>query len=809
MKISYNWLQKFLPKAYLDTPQNLSDLLTDIGLEVEGLDEIESVKGGLKGLVVGYVEDIWQHPNADRLRCTKVNIGNDTLLDIVCGAANVDKGQKVIVATVGTHLHFADGAELTIKKSKLRGEPSEGMICAEDEIGMGQSHDGIMVLPSDTPIGMPAAEYFNIESDFVFEIGLTPNRADAISHFGVARDIMAAKNVRENLSEIAKLDISSTIKSAGKSPISINLKSKERCERYAGVVVKNLKVEESPSWLKNALLSIGIAPKNNLVDLTNFVCHSIGQPLHAFDLESLKGNTVVVSDGFTSKFTTLDGEERTLSTEDLMICNAEEPMCIAGVFGGLDSGVKPSTTGIFIESAYFNPVSIRKSAKRHALNTDASYRFERGIDPHITVDALHYTLALLKDICPDAVIYDIVDEGGVEDTHFAFDFSPNKANELLGLNLSDSEIKSCLDALSIESKNVDNDKWSLKVPVYRVDVQRQADIAEEILRLKGFNSVDIPSKLSISIADSPRISKDNMVNALSRALVAKGYQEAMNNSLSSEKHESLFGFNSEKAVKMLNPLSQDLDIMRQNLVGGLVKNIQHNVNRQRKDLKLFEFGRTYLKNENYFEGERLCVVSTGKANAKHWSGVERSLNYFDLKSTVDNILNMLLPGAKVKCKEANNDEYGYAISYIVNKKTVATLGSVKEKALKACDISQEVFAADFDIINLFEVYKNHKVSITELPKFPEVRRDLSFTIGTDKSYQEVEQIVKNSEKNLLRNVGLFDLYEGKKLPEGRKSYAIYMQFRDDNKTLEDEQVDKAMSKIVQNLTHQLDIEIRQ
>tara|TARA_R110001592_G_scaffold307299_2_gene580687 strand:+ start:202334 stop:204760 length:2427 start_codon:yes stop_codon:yes gene_type:complete len=808
MKISYNWLQQFLPKTYIDTPENISDLLTDIGLEVEGLEEIESVKGGLKGLVVGHVEDIWQHPNADRLRCTKVNIGTDTPLDIVCGAANVDKGQKVIVATVGAQLTFSDGAEITIKKSKLRGEPSEGMICAEDEIGMGQSHDGIMVLPSDTPVGMPAAEYFDIESDFVFEIGLTPNRADAISHFGVARDIVAAKNVREQLKGSVLFDAKFEYQSAGKSPVSIEIKSPERCNRYAGVVIENLKVEESPSWLKNALLSIGITPKNNLVDLTNYVCHSIGQPLHAFDMAKVTDNKIIVSDGFSSKFTTLDGEERTLHTDDLMICNSIAPMCIAGVFGGLQSGVSDSTTSIFLESAYFNPVSIRKSAKRHALNTDASYRFERGIDPHITVDAILYTLKLLKELCPDAKIYDIVDDNSISETHFDFDFSPFKANELLGLQLSNNDIELCLTSLDIEV-DAASDLWKLRVPNYRVDVQRQADVAEEILRLKGFNSVEIPSKLSISIADSPRISKDHMVNAISRALVANGYQEAMNNSLSSEKHEGLFNFNSDKAVKMLNPLSQDLDIMRQNLIGGLIKNVQHNVNRQRKDLKIFEFGRTYFKGETYSEGERLCIVSTGKINGKHWSGTERSVSYFDLKTSVDNLLNMLLPGAVIKCKEGNSPEFGYCITYSCQKKTILTLGAVQEKGLKACDINQEVFAAEFDLINLFDVYKNQKTVINDLPKFPEVRRDLSFLIATDKSYMEVEQIVKSSEKSMLKSIGLFDLYEGKKLPEGKKSYAIYMVFRDENKTLEDAQIDKAMAKIIKNLTNQLDIEIRQ
>ena len=808
MKISYNWLQQFLPENFIDTPDNLSELLTDIGLEVEGLDEIESVKGGLKGLVVGHVDDIWQHPNADRLRCTKVNIGTDTPLDIVCGAANVDKGQKVIVATVGTNLTFADGTEIKIKKSKLRGEPSEGMICAEDEIGMGQSHDGIMVLPQDTPIGMPAAEYFNIESDFVFEIGLTPNRADAISHFGVARDIVAAKKVRENLDGKVKLNTTFEYQSAGKSPVSIDIKSSERCDQYAGVVIENLKVEESPSWLKNALLSIGLTPKNNLVDLTNYVCHSIGQPLHAFDLDKIDGNSIVVSDGFTSKFTTLDEEERTLHQDDLMICSATKPLCIAGVFGGKDSGVSDTTTAIFLESAYFNPVSIRKSAKRHALNTDASYRFERGIDPHITVDALRYTLRLLQELCPEAKIYDIVDQNALTETHFEFEFSPAKANELLGLNLSKDDIQHCLNVLDIEC-NTSSDLWKLRVPNYRVDVQRQADIAEEILRLKGFNSVELPNKLSISIADSPRISKDQMVNAISRALVANGFHEAMNNSLSSERHESLFHFNSEKAVKMLNPLSQDLDIMRQNLVGGLIKNVQHNANRQRKDLRLFEFGRSYFSGEKYSEGERLCMVTTGKVNGKHWSGTERSVSFFDLKTTVDNLLQMLLPGAAIKCKEGSSPEFDYCIQYSCQKKNILSLGSVQEKGLKKCDINQEVFAAEFDLINLFEVYKNQKPSIEELPKFPEVRRDLSFLISSETSYQEIEQVVKSSEKALLKSIGLFDLYEGKKLPDGKKSYAIYMVFRDENKTLEDAQIEKVMAKIIKNLTNRLDIEIRQ
>lgn len=807
MKISYNWLKKFLPKHYNYSPQSLSDLLTDIGLEVEGLEEKESVKGGLKGVVIGHVEDIWQHPNADRLKCTKVNIGTGETLSIVCGAKNVDKGQKVIVATVGSELHFANGESLIIKKSKLRGEVSEGMICAEDEIGMGQSHDGIMVLPKDTKIGIPAAEYFKIESDFIFEIGLTPNRADAMSHFGVARDIVAAKNVRENKNDCIQNPFENKIESTFTSPIKIDVKANQRSPRYAGVVIKNLIVEESPAWLKNALLSIGITPKNNLVDVTNYVLHSIGQPLHAFDTDAIKGNTVVVNDGHKSKFTTLDGQERQLHPDDLIIGNTEAPMCIAGVFGGLNSGVKATTKSIFLESAYFNPVSIRKTAKRQALNTDASYRFERGIDPEITIAALHYAIALIKDLCPNAEISDVLDVNNISEKTFEFNFSPSKANELIGLNLTHEEIQQCLTALDIKTK-VNGDNWQIAVPTYRVDVQRQADIAEEILRLKGFNSVEIPAKISLSVADLPRVNKDNMLLAISKSLVANGFNEAINNSLTAEKHEQLFSFNSDKAVKMLNPLSQDLDVMRQNLLGGLLKNVQHNANRQRKNLRLFEFGRAYLKSETYIETEHLTLLISGKVNDKHWSAAETDTSFYQLKHTLDNMLAMLLPKADFKLKEAKADEFDYAINYSLNKKSIATLGAVKSSALKKADISQDVFAANLDINNLFNLYKNYQIPRNDLPKFPEVRRDLSFLLDSDKSYAEVETVVKNAERKLLQEVGLFDLYEGKNLSDGKKSYAIYMIFRDDSKTLEDTQVEKAMARITDNLIKQLNIEIR-
>ena len=810
MKISYSWLKKYLPKSYHRNPEEISELLTDIGLEVEGLEEIESIKGGLKGVVIGEIKELWKHPNADKLNCTKVDVGEAELKDIVCGAPNAAAGQKVIVATVGAML-YPTGAEegFQIKKSKIRGEVSEGMICAEDEIGTGVSHDGILILPEDVKVGTSAAEYFNIESDWVFEIGLTPNRADAISHYGVARDLVAAFNIRENKNE-KLVDFDRTkITSSFESDLKVSVKNTQKSPRYAGLVIKNLKVAPSPDWIQNSLRALGLTPKNNLVDITNYVNHAVGQPLHAFDLAEVEGNEIIVKSGLTSTFTTLDEVERTLDSEDLMICNAKAPMCIGGVFGGLKSGVKDSTEAIFLESAYFNPVSIRKTAKRHALNTDASYRFERGIDPALTIEALKLACSLIKEVCPEAKFSQVYDENTISSYSHKVSCNPTRASKLIGKNLSEKEIEKVLTELDITILEK-GENWQLEVPAYRVDVTREADIAEELLRLYGFNTVELDHKINMTVAAHEKKSAYDLEKELSRYLVANGFNEAMNNSLSASKNEQLFDGNEDAEVRMLNPLSQDLDIMRQSLIPNLVNNVAYNINRQRKEIQFFEFGKTYFKYESGFvENHELALVISGKKHHKTWSKAERKSNFHDLKQLVDQIINQVAPSSKLKQAELEEANFDYGIQYKIGKQNLVKFGAVNEAALKQSDVKQEVFVALFNFEKLHELYQRASFKIQELAKFPEVRRDLSFLIKDEISYKDIENIVKQSERKLLKEIGMFDLYRGKNLEKGKKSYAIYMTFQDENKTLNDKVVEKSMGRIVDNLTKELAIEIRQ
>ena len=810
MKISYNWLKTYLPTAYHRTPQELEEVLTDIGLEVEGLEKVEPIPGGLKGIVIGEVVEKHKHPNADRLNVTKVNVGGNELLNIVCGAPNVDKGQKVVVATVGATLYPNEGKPFKIKESELRGELSQGMICAEDEIGLGASHDGIMVLSPDAQIGTPAADFFNIEEDHTIEIGLTPNRADAMSHMGVARDIVAAYNARENKNETLVSTAVASPKKEADLAINIQLENEEKCPRYAGITIADVKVGPSPDWLQNKLRVIGLSPINNVVDITNYILHDLGQPLHAFDYDVTKGNVVVKTLPQDTPFTTLDDVERKLNAEDLMICNAAEGMCIAGVFGGAASGVTEKTQNIFLESAYFNPVSIRKTAKRFGLNTDASFRFERGIDPNITLTALNKAAQLIVEIAGGKIASDIVDIYPNPIQSFNFTFNPEKCRVLAGYPISDESMEAILKALDIKVEKTSALEWALEVPAYRVDVQREADIIEEVLRIYGFNNIPIPAKISLSVAEQRKPEPFNVQEKVSALLSAKGFSEAMNNSLTAEKSLAVLPKGLDGAVKMLNPLSQDLNMLRTDMLVSALDSVRHNFNRQQKTISLFEFGKTYFqKGENkYKEAAHLTLISTGNKGTTEWNQATENGNFYHLKATVLELATACGLANEIYWLEETPENCAYGLTATFRKKPLFTIGEVNPSITKEWDIDQPIFYVDILWDNWVTGQFQQKIKFKELPKFQEVRRDLSLLLDKNTTYQAIAQLAQKQDKKILRQVGLFDVYEGKNLPEGKKSYALHFTFRDDAKTLTDKQVDKVMSKIMQAVQKELGAELR-
>jgi len=809
MKISYNWLKQFIKIDW--NAEKTGELLTDLGLEIEGIDAYQSVKGGLEGVIIGEVLTCEQHPNADRLKVTTVNIGAKEPLHIVCGAPNVAAGQKVPVATIGTTLYTLEGEAWTIKKGKIRGEVSEGMICSEDEIGLGTSHDGIMVLDKDIKVGTPAAEIFEVENDYVFEIGLTPNRADAMSHFGVARDLKAGLIQQDINLELITPSVSAFHVDNRALKIDVDLKDKKRAPRYCGVTISGLKVEDSPSWLQHRLKAIGLSPINNVVDATNYVLHELGQPLHAFDADKINGKKIIVKTLPTgTKFVTLDEVERELHEEDLMICDGKEnPMCIAGVFGGIHSGVTEETTSIFLESAYFDPVSIRKTAKRHALNTDASFRFERGIDPNITEYALKRAALLIAEIADGEITSDVIDEYPLKIEDFQVRLSFENAKNLIGEDIPREIIKRILMSLDIKINNVTETGLGLTVPSYRNDVQREADIIEEILRVYGYNNVGTTEKLNASISNSSRFEDHKVQNVIGNQLVSQGFYEIMANSLTSPDYAKLSEqLKEEHNVTMLNPLSTDLSVLRQSLLFSGLEAIAHNINRRQTSLKLFEFGKTYHNyNETREEHKHLSLLVTGNKTAERWNAENKPSDFFYLKGNVDAILNRL-GISRARTSPIKNDVFSEGLSLGLGKTKLVDFGIVKKSILKKFGISQEVLFADFNWDNILEVAKRNKITFTDIPKYPEVRRDFALLLDQSVSFEEIHKIANQSEKQLLKNVNLFDVYEGKNLPKGKKSYAVSFTLQDEHKTLTDKQIDKIMSKLQSNFENQLGAELR-
>ncbi len=798
MKISYKWLQQFIKTS--KTPEELSLILTNIGLEVESLEKIQTIPGGLEGLVIGYVKECEQHPNADRLKVTKVDIGLDEDLQIVCGANNVAAGQKVVVATVNTTVHPITGEPFKINKSKIRGEVSEGMICAEDEIGLGHDHDGIMELDVDAKIGSLAKDYFNLQDDYVFEIGLTPNRADAASHLGVARDLAAYLNIPVTMPDLSGFKVQNQDLN-----IQVMVEDPIASPRYSSLSISGISIKESPDWLKDKLNVIGVRPINNVVDVTNFVLHELGQPLHAFDADAINGNKVLVKKLADGKlFKTLDDVERKLSADDLMICNAEEPMCIAGVFGGISSGVKQSTSNIFLESAWFNPVSVRKTSKRHGLKTDASFRFERGTDPDMTVTALKRAAILIQELAGGQISSEISDIYPVQANPFPIEISYKNVSRLIGKIIPADEIRATLSGLGIKVISEDSDGMKLEVPAYKVDVTREVDIIEEVLRIHGYDNVEIPSQIRASLNTTIKPDKEVLQNQIAELLSANGFFEILSNSLTKLSYSA----EPERAVRILNPLSTDLDVMRQSLLFSGLEAIVYNQNRRNSDLKFYEFGKVYnLDQEIYKENLRLSVFLCGSKHTEGWNTKSENTDFYNLKSAVDLIINKLnLKGLSII--ENSNPEFSSGISYRKSDKILVEFGAVSKKSLKKLDISSDVFYADFDWDQIMRSVRNNRITYTEVSKFPSVRRDLSMLLSKSISFEQLNQIAFKTEKSLLKEVNVFDVYVGDKLPEGKKSYALSFLLQDEDKTLTDKQIDAIMQKLILNFEKQAGAEIR-
>jgi len=816
MKISYNWL-----KNYIDIdlePSKVSEILTNIGLEVEGMESFESVKGGLKGFVIGKVITCEKHSNANTLSVTTVDIGGDSLLNIVCGAPNVAAGQNVVVAPIGTTI-YSDNDSIKIKKSKIRGEKSEGMICAEDELGLGSGHDGIMVLENEVKLGMPAKDYFNLPTDIIFDIGLTPNRIDGASHYGVARDLVAYLS-QDNKIKLTKPSVKKFKTENTNLTINVEVEKTDACHRYSAVTISGIEVKESPDWLKTALISIGLTPINSIVDITNYVLHETGQPLHAFDAEYITGNKVIVKTlAKSTKFITLDNEERELDNADLMICNENEGMCIAGVFGGAESGVTEKTKNIFLESAYFNPISIRKTARRHGLNTDASFRFERGTDPNNTIYALKRAALLIKEIAGGTISSEIVDIYPEPVKDFKVELSYANVNRLIGNEIGKETIKIILDALDIKITKEDDDNLTLMVPSYRVDVKREADVIEEILRIYGYNFVSIDNHVNSTITHSQKPIKTNMRNLVSDLLSSNRYNEAMTNSLTkSTYYTNNNTFKEDNLVKIFNPLSQDLNSMRQTLLYGGLETIAYNTNRQNPDLRLYEFGQCYFYNKdeendnhvkNYDEEEHLSIFLTGNYNSTNWNQEETIASFYQLKSIVEQILSRLgFSFKKIVTEEFSNNIFANALRLKYNNKTIAEYGVVAVNQLKLTGINQEVFYADLYWDKIFSSLKKHKVLFEGLPKFPAVKRDLALIVDKSVKFETIRQLAHKADKKLIRKITIFDVFEGKNIPEGKKSYAVSFLIQDVTKTLNDKYIEKIMSKLINTYERELGAEIR-
>lgn len=800
MKISHQWLKNHIELS--ESPEKIAEILTKSGLEVEKIEPFEKIKGGLEGIVVGEVMTFEKHPDADKLSKTTVHIGNDTILPIVCGAPNVNQGQKVLVATVGTTLYPSNGASFKINKAKIRGAVSEGMICAEDEIGLGKSHEGIMVLPPETKVGTSAAQFFNFESDHIYEIGLTPNRADAASHLGVARDLKAL------LKRPCKaFDSEITIPNNNEKLYHIELQDQQACKRYSGIVIKGLSVNPSPSWLQNALKSIGVNPINNIVDITNYVLHDLGQPLHAYDLSKISGHKIIIKKATKEPYTGLDGIKRNLDADDLIIADNEKALCLAGVMGGKDSAIDEHSTAIFLESAYFEADVVRKSSQRHSIKTDSSFRFERGTDPEMVVKALQKATKLILEIAGGAISSMLLDEYPEKIQAICITTSYTKINQLIGKNIPSDFVNNTLELLDIKIKSTQDDKLELEVPAYRVDVKRPADIVEEVLRIYGYDNINLDHDIYAGyVSSSLNKGTEQIQKTISELLVGKGCYEIITNSLTQSKYASLLAL-SNTDVKIFNPLSETLDVMRQSLLFSGLEVVAHNINRKLKDLSLFEFGKTYhYIDGKYIEKKKLSIFLSGNQSDETWNTPKQAVDIFNLKELSQSILGRLgINKIKTSLSDYSPLEHGITIS--IGKENIGYIGKLNQSILKESGIKQAVFYGEFDC-DLLEKYAFGKFTFQEIPKFPEVRRDLSLVLPKSIKFEEIEKIVKADHSGLIQKVNVFDIYEGEKIAPNSKSYSVSFVLIDKEKTLTDEKVDQVMHKLMSQFEKDLGANIR-
>ena len=820
MNISFNWLKRYLKTDI--SAERMSEILTELGLEVEEFEKIETIKGGLKGVVVGEVLTCEDHPDSDHLHITTVDVGAEVPLQIVCGAANCRKGLKVMCATVGSVLYPIDSdEEFKIKRSKIRGVESLGMLCAEDELGIGRNHEGIMELPAEAVVGTPAKEYLHIADDYLIGIGLTPNRVDAASHIGVARDLAAylksrGEQVEYTLPSVEGFKVDDTSRT-----IEVEVVNSEAAPRYAGITVSDCKIAPSPEWMQNELRAAGINPKNNLVDITNYVLFELGQPLHAFDADKIEGGKVVVRSAVEGeKFVTLDGVERTLTSNDLMICSAERPMCIAGVYGGQDSGISDQTVNVFIESAYFHPVWVRKTAKRFGLNTDASFRFERGIDPNIQVYALKRAAMLMQELAGGRITSEIIDINPTPAQHFEFDFSLERARKLIGKDIAEETFMTILEALDVEVRGREGEVLKVAVPPYRVDVQREADLIEDVLRVYGYNNIEISDHVNSTLSYAPKPDKARLQNVASDFLTSNGYTEIMSNSLTKASYyEGSKTYPAERCVKILNPLSQDLNVMRQTLMFNALEAVELNVNRRNGNLRMYEVGNCYAFNaekaedENvlakYEESYRIGITVTGLATQLSWNSKAEGSSFFTLRAIVERLLKRFgIDIYTLQSESIDDDLYADAIVFKQGPKEVLRMGVVSPIVRKKFDIKQEVYFAEVDFDQLIKMTKKSKVQFKELSKFPEVKRDLALLVNKSVTFSQLRSIAFATEKKLLKSVSLFDVYEGDKLPEGKKSYALSFILEDKNQTLTDKQIERTMANIQAQMEQKAGAEVR-
>ena len=820
MEISLNWLKKYIDIDL--SAQEVATILTDIGLEVEALEKVESIRGGLQGVVVGHVVECWDHPDSDHLHVTKVDVGAQEPLQIVCGAPNCRQGLKVLCATVGSVLYPNGGdEEFKIKRSKIRGVESLGMLCAEDELGIGASHAGIMELPEDAVVGTAARDFLGITDDYLIGIGLTPNRVDAASHIGVARDIAAylrsqGKDVKVTLPSVDDFSVDNH-----DMEIEVVVENHDAAPRYAGLTVTGCKIAPSPEWMQKELRAAGINPKNNLVDITNYVLFELGQPLHAFDADKIEGRKVVVkSCAEGTPFVTLDGVERKLSKEDLMICSAERPMCIGGVFGGLDSGISDTTVNVFLESAYFNPVSIRRSAKRHGLSTDASFRFERGIDPNIQVYALKRAALMMRELAGGKISSEIIDLNPTPAEDFVFDVNLDRVNSLIGKAIPESTVRTILDALEVKIVKEEARTLTVAVPPYRVDVQREADLVEDILRIYGYNNVEIPQAVHSTLSYAPRPDKNKLINIAADHLAATGYTEIMSNSLTKAAYyDGLTSYKAEECVKIMNPLSADLNVMRQTLLFNALEAVALNINHRTLDLRLFEMGNCYRfhpeveQGENplarYSESYRIGIAVTGQDATPSWNVKAAKSSFYTLRSTVEKLLRRFgIDIYTLRSESSQSDLYSDAIAYTQGPKTVVEMGIVSPAVLAKFDIKQAVYYAEIDFDLIVRAAKKQRIAVEELSRFPEVKRDLALLVDKGVTFSELRNIAFATEKKLLKRVTLFDVYEGDKLPEGKKSYALGFTLEDKNQTLNEKTIEKTMANLQRQLEAKAGAQVR-